>query len=240
MYLQNSHFINASRNRMHRYYCSNDSQTEQDTINVTSTNELASVIQIFCDVNSVSFRKLFAMFWGILVPTSLGSVMLLLCDCLTSNVKVLHSFQELGIIYPTTKHAIPEDLKNLLLRNWSFALRLWCVWLDISLVFLKDHKYFPMYSIFNLYVLLILRSTCLYLHRKRLRGKNRVWDKLELVLHELWRLDFCCFQMYQKILLWTTSLIHHAAVHQKGKSRRMLKGRSFCFVSKLTFMGNMG
>jgi len=45
--------------------------------------------------------------------------------------------------------------------------------------------------------------------------------------------------MYQKILLWTTSLIHHAAVHQKETFRRMLKGRSFCFVLKLTFIGNM-
>ena len=135
MYLQNSLFINASRNRIHRYYCSNDSQTEPDKVDVTSTNELPSVIQIFCDVNSVSFRKLFTVFWGILVPTSLGSVMLLLCDCLTSKVKVLHSFQELGIIYPTTKHAIPEDLKNFFLRNWIFALSLWGVWLDISLIF---------------------------------------------------------------------------------------------------------
>jgi hypothetical protein len=32
------------------------------TVNVTSANELASVIQIFWDVNSVSFRKLFAVF----------------------------------------------------------------------------------------------------------------------------------------------------------------------------------
>jgi len=81
-----------------------------------------------------------------------------------------------------------------------------------------------MYSIFRVYVSLILRFTCLYLHHKRLQGKNRVWDKLELGLHELWRPDYCCFQMYQKILLWTTSLIHHAAVHQKEKFRRMLKG----------------
>jgi len=57
------------------------------TINGTSTNELASVIQIFWDVNSVSFRKLFTVFWRIVVPTSLGSVMLLLFGCLTSKLK---------------------------------------------------------------------------------------------------------------------------------------------------------
>jgi hypothetical protein len=135
MYLQNPLFINASRNRMHGYYCSSNSQTEQDTINVTSANELASVIQIFWDVNSVSFRKLFTVFWRIVVPTSLGSVILLLFDCLTSKLKVLHSFEELGIIYPTAKHAIPEDFRNLFLRKWSFTLRLWGVWLDISLIF---------------------------------------------------------------------------------------------------------
>jgi len=179
-------------------------------------------------------RNFFIVFWRIAVSTSLGSVILLLFDCLTSKVKVLHSFEELGVIYPITKHAIPEDL-----RNWSSALGLWGVWLDISLIFFKDHKYFPIYLIFSLYVLLILRSTCLYLHHIRLRDKNRVWDKLEFGLHELWRLEFCCFQMYQKILLWTTSLIHHAAVHQKETFRRMLKGRSVRFVLKLTFMGDM-
>jgi hypothetical protein len=135
LYLQNPLFINASRNRMQGFYCSIDSQTEQHTLNVTSTNELASVIHILWDVNSVSFRKLYTVFWRIIAPTSLGSVMHLLFDCLTSKLKVLHFFEELGIIYPTTKHAIPEGLRNSFVRNWTFALRLWGVWLDFSLIF---------------------------------------------------------------------------------------------------------
>lgn len=140
----------------------------------------------------------------------------------------------IGCYLPNNKACHPRRLEKL--KFSTGALR--CLTRHF-IDFLKDHKYFPIYSIFSLYVLLILRSTCLYLHHIRLRGKNRVWDKLEFGLHELWRLDICCFQMYQKILLWTTSLIHHAAVHQKETFRRMLKGRSFCFVLKLTFMGEM-
>lgn len=115
---------------MHGYYCSNDSQTEQDKItSLQPMNWLQwfkySGMLIVCHLG-----HFFTVFWRIVVPTSLGSVILLLFDCLTSKVKVLHSFEELGVIYPTTKHAIPEDL-----RNWSSALGLWGVWLDISLIF---------------------------------------------------------------------------------------------------------
>jgi hypothetical protein len=85
----------------------------------------------------------------------------------------------------------------------------------------------------------IQQEICLFVSTTQ----KAAWQKTEFGISWNWDYmnyeDVCCFQMYQKILLWTTSLIHHAAVHLKETFRRMLKGTPFHFVLELTLMVNM-
>jgi hypothetical protein len=44
--------------------------------------------------------------------------------------------------------------------------------------------------------------------------------------------------MYRRILLWTSSPIHHAAVHLNGIFRKTLKGKTFISVLGPTLIDN--